>query len=100
MIRLYDIFGVPAERKTLPNSLLVVVESGGKKSSVKAGNPTIKRKGVADYTIREIIVAPDGRTVVMIIEKLVKMSGARENGITGQSVVAGSCPAWTRNGRK
>jgi len=52
--------------------LEVSVESGGKKSSVKAGNPTIKRKGVADYTIREIIVAPDGRTVVMIIEKLVK----------------------------
>lgn len=34
VIRLYDIFGVPAERKTLPNSLLVVVESGGKKAGL------------------------------------------------------------------
>ncbi|MCA9550539.1 MAG: chemotaxis protein CheA [Myxococcales bacterium] len=34
VIRLYDIFGVPAERKTLPNSLLVVVESGGKKAGI------------------------------------------------------------------
>jgi len=47
----------------------------GKKSAVKAGNPSFKRKGVADYTIREIVVAPDGKTVVMLIEKLEKSSG-------------------------
>ena len=52
--------------------LEVSVESGGKKTSLKAGNPSIKRKAVANYTIREIVVAPDGKTVVMMIERLEK----------------------------
>jgi len=52
------------------------VTADGKKTSVKAGNPTFKRKGVADYTIREIVVAPDGKTVVMLIEKLEKNAGS------------------------
>ena len=52
--------------------LEVSVTTDGKKAGVKAGNPAIKRKAVADYTIREIVVAPDGRTVVMLIEKLEK----------------------------
>ena len=52
--------------------LEVSVSQDGKKSSVKAGNPKIRRKGVADYTIRQIVAAPDGKTVVMLIEKLDK----------------------------
>jgi len=52
--------------------LEVSVTKDGKKSSLKAGNPAIKRKGVADYTIRQIVTAPDGKTVVMLIEKLEK----------------------------
>jgi predicted secreted protein len=52
--------------------LEVSVEAGGRKSSVKAGNPMIKRKGVANYTVREIVVAPDGRTVVVLVERLEK----------------------------
>ncbi|HUW69343.1 MAG TPA: DUF2259 domain-containing protein [bacterium] len=46
----------------------------GKKTSMKAGNPSIKRKDVAKYTIKEILVAPDGKTVVAIIERLEKNS--------------------------
>jgi predicted secreted protein len=52
--------------------LEVSVGQDGKKASVKAGNPKIKRKGVANYTIRQIVTAPDGKTVVMLIEKLEK----------------------------
>lgn len=46
----------------------------GKKSSIKAGNPSIRRKGVSDYTIKSIIVAPDGKIVVVLIERLEKNS--------------------------
>ncbi len=52
--------------------LEVAVTTDGKKASLKAGNPAVKRKGVADYTIRQIVTAPDGKTVVMLIEKLQK----------------------------
>jgi predicted secreted protein len=53
-------------------SLEISVANGEKKSSVKVGNPTIKRKGVANYTVREIVVAPDGKTVVVLVERLEK----------------------------
>ncbi|PKL10045.1 MAG: hypothetical protein CVV51_00640 [Spirochaetae bacterium HGW-Spirochaetae-7] len=56
-------------------SLEVTVAKDGKKTSLKAGNPAIKRKGVADYTIREIILAPDGKTVVTLVERLEKNAG-------------------------
>jgi len=59
--------------------LEVSVSKDGKKSSLKAGNPTIRRKDVADYTIREIVLAPDGKTVVMLIERL-------EKGASGASI--------------
>ncbi|MBU0928137.1 MAG: DUF2259 domain-containing protein [Spirochaetes bacterium] len=49
-----------------------VMAKDGKKVSLKAGNPKIKRKGVTDYTIREIVVAPDGKTVVALIERVQK----------------------------
>lgn len=52
--------------------LEVSVTHAGKKTSVMAGNPSIRRKGVIDYTIRSIVVAPDGKTVVALIEKLEK----------------------------
>ncbi|MBN2875497.1 MAG: hypothetical protein JXM71_10425, partial [Spirochaetales bacterium] len=50
----------------------ISVTTNGSKTTIKAGNPTIKRLGVANYTIREIIVAPDGKTGVVLIEKLEK----------------------------
>lgn len=49
-----------------------VTAPDGRKVSVSAGNPSIRRKGVAGYTIRQILVAPDGKTVVMLVEKLEK----------------------------
>ena len=53
-------------------SLEVSLAKDGKTTSLRAGNPSIKRKGVADYTIREIILAPDGKTVVALVERLEK----------------------------
>lgn len=49
-----------------------ITGTDGKKTSVKAGNPSFKRKDVAKYTIKEILVAPDGKTVIAIIERLEK----------------------------
>lgn len=57
--------------------LEISVESDGKKASVKAGNPRIKRKGVADYTVKEILLAPDAKTVVVIVERLEKQVGGQ-----------------------
>jgi predicted secreted protein len=37
---------------------------------VTAGNPNLVREGVKDYVIRRVVVAPDERTVVIIIEKM------------------------------
>jgi len=51
-----------------------ITGTDGKKVSFKAGNPAIRRKDVAKYTIKEILVAPDGKTVVAIIERLEKNS--------------------------
>jgi predicted secreted protein len=49
---------------------LVITDTAGKKTSVKAGNPQIKRKGIENYTMREILVAGDGKTVVILIERV------------------------------
>lgn len=55
-------------------SVVVTLKDGSVKR-VAAGNPGIKRQGVRDYVIRRIIVAPDEKTVVLIIEKLVTEKG-------------------------
>ena len=40
-----------------------------------AGNPEILRDGVKDYVIRNVLVGPDSRTVVLVIEKLMEAPG-------------------------
>lgn len=42
---------------------------GGAAKAFKAGNPGVRRKDVASYLIREIILAPDGKTLVFVVEK-------------------------------
>jgi predicted secreted protein len=44
-------------------------EKDGSPRNVSAGNPSIKRSGVRDYVIRRIIIAPDEKTLVIIVEK-------------------------------
>lgn len=57
--------------------LEISIESEGKKTSVKAGNPRIKRKGVSDYSVKEILLGPDAKTVVVIVERLEKQAGGQ-----------------------
>ena len=48
---------------------LMVTGKDGAVKRVTIGNSDIKRQGVKGYVIRRIIVAPDERTIVLIIEK-------------------------------
>jgi len=43
--------------------------SGGSTKSYTIGHPGYKRKGVKNYKIRQIILAPDERSLVFLIEK-------------------------------
>jgi predicted secreted protein len=53
---------------------ITVKDANGRSVSVKAGNPHIKRQGVTNYTIRGIVLAPNGKTVAMLIERAEKLS--------------------------
>lgn len=48
---------------------LAVKRPDGSVKRVLAGNPSIRRPGVLDYLIRRVILSPDGRYVVVIVEK-------------------------------
>jgi len=54
---------------------ITATERDGSVKRVTAGNPDLKRKGVRDYVIRRVIAAPDEKTLVLIIEKLVAEKG-------------------------
>lgn len=49
---------------------LQITDGAGKKTSVKAGNPQIKRRGIENYTICGILVARDEKTVAILIERM------------------------------
>lgn len=55
-------------------TVAVTAKDGGVKR-VTAGNPDIKRAGVKDYIVRRIIVAPDEKTLVLIMEKRMAQKG-------------------------
>jgi predicted secreted protein len=42
---------------------------GGTVKRIVGGNPDIKRQGVKSYVIRRIIVAPDEKTLIFLVEK-------------------------------
>ncbi|MBN1519134.1 MAG: DUF2259 domain-containing protein [Spirochaetales bacterium] len=50
-----------------------VKKASGASVSMKAGNPQIRRKNVSDYAIRWIVLAPDGKTVVVLVERTEKL---------------------------
>lgn len=54
---------------------ITMTAKDGAVKRVTAGNPDIKRAGVKDYVIRRIIVAPDEKTLVLIIEKRMAQKG-------------------------
>ena len=57
-------------------SIALAITKNGTVNSYTAGNPGIVRKNVRNYIIRQIIIAPDNKTIVFIIEK-------EESGNTG-----------------
>lgn len=62
----------------ISSSFGLTVQSTGANGTVKrvdAGNPDIKRKDVKDYVIRRVLLAPDDRTLVIIIEKSMTTKG-------------------------
>jgi predicted secreted protein len=52
-----------------------VKDKEGVSKRVTAGNADLKRAGVKDYVIRRILVAPDGKTLVFVIEKRMTEKG-------------------------
>lgn len=53
---------------------LAMTRTDGTVKRVLAGNPSIKRQGVTDYLIRRVILSPDARYLIVVIEK--KMNAA------------------------
>ncbi len=51
------------------------VAKDGTVQRLTAGNPSILRDGVKDYLIRNVLVGPDGKTVVLVIEKIMDLKG-------------------------
>ncbi len=49
-----------------------IIGTDGKKTSGTLGNPKIKRNNVKNYTINQIILGPDEKTLIFIIEKIEK----------------------------
>ncbi|HAE22119.1 MAG TPA: hypothetical protein DCG47_07330 [Spirochaetaceae bacterium] len=56
---------------------LSIVDTAGKKSALSIGNPQIRRTGVLTYAIRQILVAPDGKTVVILVERSEKQGASK-----------------------
>lgn len=50
-------------------SIQFTINRAGSSKTYTAGNPGIVRKNVNNYILRQIIIAPDGKTIVFIIEK-------------------------------
>lgn len=56
---------------------LTIVDTAGKKIALNIGNPQIRRTGVFDYTMKQILVAPDGKTVVILVERSEKQGASK-----------------------
>ena len=48
---------------------IAITEKDGAVRSLSAGNPSFKRSGVKAYHIKQIILAPDGASLVFIVQK-------------------------------
>jgi predicted secreted protein len=54
-------------------SLMIgVTDPGGTKRSYPAGSPSVKRQGVSGYLIRRVLLSPDERYLLVLVEKTVK----------------------------
>ena len=48
---------------------VTITEKDGKAHSLNAGNPTYKRNGVKAYRLKQIVLAPDGSSLVFVVQK-------------------------------
>lgn len=51
---------------------LSVSNKSGKKQNYKIGNPAYTRKGISDYKVKKVILSPDEKGLVFVIEKKVE----------------------------
>ncbi len=54
---------------------LSVIDKNGKKRNYRVGNPSYSRKGISDYKIKRVIISPDEKGLVFVIEKKVEGKG-------------------------
>jgi len=69
---------VKQDKDTVRSSFGLQIQKTSKDGTVQnitAGNPDILRDGVRDYAIRNVLVGPDDRTVVLVIEKIMDTKG-------------------------
>lgn len=50
-----------------------LTRTDGRKLSYNAGNPQIKRSNVVDYAVQQVLVAPDNKTVIFVIDRAEKL---------------------------
>jgi predicted secreted protein len=48
---------------------LTVTDKAGKKVDLDVGNPSIRRSGVQGYHIKTILLAPDGKSLVFVVQR-------------------------------
>jgi predicted secreted protein len=48
---------------------VTITEKDGKSRSLAAGDPTYRRPGVKAYHVKQIVLAPDGKSLVFIVQK-------------------------------
>ncbi len=48
---------------------VTITEKDGKVKTLNAGDPTLKRAGVKAYHVKQIVLAPDGSSLVFVVQK-------------------------------
>lgn len=49
---------------------VTIEEKGGTSRSLDVGNPGIQRAGVKSYLIKQVLLAPDGKSLVFVIQRI------------------------------
>ena len=49
--------------------IFLTAAKGGNKKTYRVGNPAYTRKGISDYKLKKVILSPDEKSLVFVIEK-------------------------------
>ena len=55
--------------------IFLTVNKDGNKLTYRVGNPSYTRKGISDYKLKKVILSPDEKSLVFVIEKKVENTG-------------------------